>query len=99
MRIDFRSALTRLRGMLAALAPITPLKLDDAFVVLIDAALADAAVFGWLQAKAEQPEGTLSLEGEPPVALQAAMQLRGINWGTVLSSVPILIQILRDLQK
>jgi hypothetical protein len=97
--IDLRSALTKIRSFLAALAPVTPIKLDDAFVVLIDAALFDASIFGWLETKAQQPDGTLSLEGEPPTALRLALEMRGLNWGIVLASLPTLIQLIRDMQR
>lgn len=93
--MEFRAILTKIRSLLAMLAPVTPIKLDDALVVLIDAALADANVFGWLKAKAEQPAGTLSLEAEPPVALQQTLELRGLKWGQVLAMLPQILEIIR----
>lgn len=97
MAFDLRLLLTKARAVLSRLAPITPIKTDDALVVLIDAALEDATVFGWLKAKAEQPEGTLNLEADPPVALQGALELRGLQWTSVVEVAPHLIAILRIL--
>lgn len=95
VKFDLRTALARARAGLAALAPLTPLKSDDALVALIDAIIADAALFSFVERKvAARQDGTLSIEGAPPVALQAALELRGITWQQVLTYLPVLIEFL-----
>lgn len=99
MALDLRSALTKLRAILAGLAPITPLKIDDACVVFIDAVLADAGLFGWFEDKAKaHVDGTLSLEGPLPVALQTKVEELRLDPAKVPEMISVLIQLLALLR-
>lgn len=97
--LDLRSALTKARGFFAAIAPITPIKTDDELPGLIDAILADAALFGWLERKTDEDlSGTLALETDPPVALQVVLEERALKWDRVMALLPILLELVRVLR-
>lgn len=88
------SALDRVRAFLAAIAPVTPIKTDDALVVTIDAIRFDAEFLGWFKKKVDDSAaGTLSLESSPPVALQVVLEQRRIDWAKLLEMLPVLIQL------
>lgn len=94
--LDLRSILTKVRNFLAAIAPLTPIKTDDSLVAVLDAVLVDADLFGWLSAKVDQSaSGVLSLETDPPVALQVVLEQRSINWQQLLSALPVIIEFVR----
>ena len=97
--MSIRNLLVRARGILAAIAPITPLKLDDTLVLVIDAILADAELFGWFEGKvAAADSGSLSIEAGPPEALAMALERRGIKWGQVAASLPAILELIRLLR-
>lgn len=95
--LNLVQVLTKARGVLAAVAPITPLKSDDALVTLLDAILADATLFGWVENKVinAPADGALSLEASPPVAIQAALEAKKIPWQQLVDALPVIIQIWR----
>ena len=94
--MSIRLALEKARSFLAALAPITPIKSDDALVVVIDALLADAGLFGWFEGKvADNVGGVLSLESTPPIALQVTLEARKIDWAKLIEMVPTIISLLK----
>lgn len=96
MATALKAALLKVRGILAAIAPITPLKLDDTLVLVIDAGLADAELFGWFQAKVEaDAAGTLAIETEPSAALQISLAKRGLTFGQVAAALPAILELLR----
>lgn len=94
--LNLVQVLTKARGVLAAVAGITPIKTDDAFVALLDAFLADATLLGWLETKVQQSDdGTLSLESTPPVAIQEALERHRLTFPQVLEAIPVIIQLWR----
>jgi hypothetical protein len=95
--LNIRTALTKARAVLVVVSPITPIKTDDALIVMIDAFLADADMMGWLKAKAAAPapaDGTLSLEAEPET-LQLSLKRNNIDFGKVMAALPILLELIR----
>lgn len=97
--VTLRYWLVKARDLLAMIAPVTPLKSDDAIVVVMTALIEDAELFGFFENAVEAEEsGRLSLAGEPPVAIQAALQARKINWAQVLAFLPTIIEVIRSLR-
>lgn len=97
--VTIRYWLTKARDMLAAVAPITPLKTDDAIVVVMTALLEDGELFKFFDAAVDSEDsGKLSLVGEPPVALQAALEARKIDWQKLITFLPTIIEIVRMLR-
>lgn len=95
--LNIRAALTKARAVLVVVAPLTPLKTDDALIPVIDAFLADADMMGWLKAKAAAPppaDGTLSLEAEPE-ALQLALARNKIDFAKVMAALPVILELIR----
>jgi len=96
---DLRSILVQVRNAVAALAPYTQIKSDDALVVGIDAALHDAAMFGFLdQAVADSEAGKLSLVSTPPVALQPVVEQLKIDWAAFLEALPTILALIKSLR-
>ena len=97
--LTLRYWLVKARDLLAMVAPVTPLKSDDAIVVVMTALIEDAELFGFFERAVEAEEsGKLSLVGIPPVALQAALQARNINWGQLITFLPTIIEVIRSLR-
>jgi hypothetical protein len=94
--ISLDVALSKVRAFLVAAAPLTPIKSDDAAIVVIDALLHDGRLFGWFGTKvAEDDNGVLSLESTPPVALQVVLEQRQIDWAKLLEFLPTIITLVR----
>lgn len=97
--MSLRSLLVKARAFIAAIAPVTPLKTDDELPGLIDALLADAALFGWFEDKvAASDSGVLSIESTPPVALQMVLEQRKVNWSRLIELLPAIIQVISVLK-
>lgn len=100
--MSLRSLLSATRAMLAGIAPATSIKTDDAAVVMIDAILNDAELFGWFERKVAESDangGALSMEGETaPVALQMVLEQRQIAWLSLLQSLPAIIAAINALK-
>lgn len=80
MKFDLRALLLKARNVIAAIAPVTPMKMDDELPALIDAFLSDAELMGWLEVQhVGHVPGRVSLPLKPPVAVQAALERRKIN--------------------
>lgn len=93
---SLRDILAKVRSFLAVIAPMTPITLDDALIPVIDAILKDSDLFGWFSAKVDQhATGVLSLETDPPVALQASLERHGIKWAKLLDMLPAILEIVR----
>lgn len=91
-----RAAIDKAILFLAAIAPLTPIKSDDALVVLLKAIQADAELLGYVEAKADaDAAGTLQIEGEPPVALQLALERQGLKWADFAAALPVILEIIR----
>jgi hypothetical protein len=92
-----RIALKKVRDFLSYVAPITPIKTDDALVVVIDALLADVLLFGWFTVKvAEDQAGKLSLEAaEPPQELRGPLADRRIEWKKLIEMAPTIISLVK----
>lgn len=96
---DLRPVLIQVRNAVAALAPYTQIKSDDALVVAIDAALHDAAMFGFLEAAVKDDDaGKLSLTTTPPVALQPVIEEMKIDWSAFLAALPTIIALVKSLR-
>lgn len=96
MSFDLRAALTKLRNVLAAVAPITPLKTDDELVVFIDAILADAELFGFVAKKVDDHNsGTLQLTAAPPSNVAQALERHKIDWARLVELLPTLITVVK----
>lgn len=96
MSLDLRTILLRVRSFIAAIAPVTPLKTDDELPGLIDAVLADATLFGWLETKVQaDADGVLQIETDPPVALQLSLEAQALKWDRLLALLPVLLEIVR----
>jgi hypothetical protein len=92
--LNLVQVLTKARGVLAAVAPLTPIKSDDAFLALLDAVLEDAELFGYVHQKVnDEADGKLSLESTPPVAIQGALEQRGIAFKQLLDAIPVIISL------
>ena len=97
--VTLRYWLIKARDLLAMVAPVTPLKSDDAIVHVMTALIEDAELFGFFEkAVDDEDSGKLSLVGIPPVALQAALQARNIDWQKLLTYLPTIIEIIRSLR-
>lgn len=100
--MSLRDLFARAKSVLASIAPITPIKSDDALVVLIDAALADAELLGFFrQAENDHDDGKLSLTATPPVALQATVEslsAKGIDWAKLIEMLPAVIALIKSLR-
>lgn len=97
--VTLRYWLIKARDLLAMVAPVTPLKSDDAIAHVMTALIEDAELFGFFEkAVDDEDSGKLSLVGIPPVALQAALQARNIDWQKLLTYLPTIIEIIRSLR-
>lgn len=96
---DLRPILIQVRNAVAAIAPYTEIKSDDALVVGIDAALHDAAMFGFLQQSvADDDAGKLSVTTTPPVAVQPIVEEMKIDWAAFLQALPTIISLIKALR-
>lgn len=94
--MDLRSILAKVRSFLFHLAPVTPIKTDDALVVMIDALLSDATLFGWFEAKVDADDsGVLSMQVGPPEAVSLALSARSIDWSQLVALLPTLLAIVK----
>lgn len=99
LSFDLRSILTRARDITAIFASHTSTKLDDALLVVLDAILADGTLFGWFESTVEADEsGTLSVMTDAPVALQGALQARGIDWAKLVELLPVILSLIKSLR-
>lgn len=97
--VTIRYWLVKARDLLAMIAPVTPLKTDDAIVQVMTAIIEDAELFKFFEASVDAEEsGKLSLVGVPPVALQAALQARNIDWQKLITFLPTIIELVRTLR-
>lgn len=97
--VTIRYWLVKARDLLAAVAPITPLKTDDAIVKVMTAILEDAELFKFFDASVDaEDSGKLSLVGTPPVAIQESLQARNIPWDKLVTFLPTIIELVRMLR-
>lgn len=97
--INLKYLLVKARDILALVAPVTPLKTDDAIVAVMTALIEDATLFGYFEKAVDaEDSGKLSLVGEPPVALQTALEDRKLDWGKLLTYLPTIIEIIRAMR-
>lgn len=100
LAVSLDVALVKLRAILAALAPLTATKLDDSAIAVIDAILHDGTLFGWFSGKVREDDlhGKLALESQPPVALQAVLEQRQIDWARLLEWLPHIVTLIKILR-
>ncbi len=102
MALNLRALFLRGRNVLAAIATVTPIRSDDALVVLFDAAIDDAELLGFIrQAEEDHDAGRLSLSTSPPVALQEsaqALERRGVDWARLIEMLPSIIALIKSLR-
>jgi hypothetical protein len=99
---NIRPALEHARDFLAGIAPITPIKLDDALVVLIDACLSDAEMFGWLQTEYTNHTAggyRTTLATTPPAALRASLEKANLPWAQIVQLLPVIFDLISKWQK
>jgi hypothetical protein len=71
----------------------TPIKTDDGILAVLKGIKHDAALLGYVAAKAEQADqGVLSLETHPTEQISMALSRSGIAWEIFQALLPILLK-------
>jgi hypothetical protein len=80
---------------LALAAQQTATSVDDHAVAMGRAIVEEDLLFQWFLNRAQADDGALALEDDPPVAMQAVLERRKIDWARLVQVATVLIQLLR----
>ena len=96
MTRDFvKAGLLAILSWLDKAAEATLTHIDDEAVDIGRAIVEEELLFDWFFARATADDGALSIEAGPPVALQAVLERRKIDWAKLAEVATTLITLYR----